>query len=507
MTARVLDSRVDALVIGYRVRIPETMRRALDRAAAAAQKHGRGSFHLGPHEFELRVTRAGLCILRNECATVTVNRAAPGELSSRLREKEAARRADDERRLDADREARAELAARRRRASEAAEGPQDAVPIVEPIAGPKRIDEGLRTREGRYAGVDPNPSGEVPGWNVDVELRATLLAAWRVPTAPAWIAKTLAMGLGHVHEERVRRVDLAATVLGFSLAGLSESFAGTRSRVDEYVEDRATGVPASLKLVTHRRGRTLTGYTIAAGNCRMARLYDKRDELRVKGDLDKRAIERSIWEAAGHYELEPGHEGPELPVTRVEFQLRGEALDKWPDMRTPFSLQEWLDTAWAWLTEKWLRVVQSGTATRRRRARLHPAWKAARKASFGASVSGARWTERGRRGPSARLLFGLMLGRVCGERGHGRGCYDKRPRVRRLFVEPDPSPQLSLYGPDWEAHERERQLAASFRAQAERLGALAVESLVKELASKGPVPAYEYAAERARACAARYVSV
>jgi hypothetical protein len=97
----------------------------------------------------------------------------------------------------------------------------------------------------------------------------------------------------------------------------------------------------------------------------MARVYAKDVELRLPGREEKRPIEYRIWKANGHDGVEP--------VTRVEFQCRGEFLDE-VGLRNPRELETKLDAVFQ-LCVRWVRFIEPGTGSRRSRCQLDPRWR------------------------------------------------------------------------------------------------------------------------------------
>ncbi len=93
--------------------------------------------------------------------------------------------------------------------------------------------------------------------------------------------------------------------------------------VDEVERERGSVVREHLSCAGE-----VNGITIAPGNPIMCRLYDKTVELRLPGREEKLKLEHELWGDA----VAPGDS-----VTRVELQLRGEALDQLA-MRDPTRL-------------------------------------------------------------------------------------------------------------------------------------------------------------------------
>jgi hypothetical protein len=98
----------------------------------------------------------------------------------------------------------------------------------------------------------------------------------------------------------------------------------------------------------HFQSRALSGFSIGKG-ATSARLYDKPREIRVKS---KKYWMYDIW---GIESVAEDHQ-----VIRVEYQLRREALHEM-GIETYPGLVEQLAGLWAYLTRKWLRVVDDAS--------------------------------------------------------------------------------------------------------------------------------------------------
>lgn len=212
----------------------------------------------------------------------------------------------------------------------------------------------------------------VPPWTVEVTMRATTIAQLGIREAIKQsnaIATSIAGDRVLVRGARVRRFDLAAD---FERWNLSEVSAG------DFVKPGRAKVGEFAKIRTYTASRqVITGFTIAAGAPVMARIYDKTAELKAQGDEYKRDVEHAQWEAQGW-------EGGD--VVRVEFQLRGEALDDLQrgdgGLRDPAQLADQLDPVWRYCAESWLRLVRPETATRLSRAQVDERWRAVQAVRF-----------------------------------------------------------------------------------------------------------------------------
>ena len=220
--------------------------------------------------------------------------------------------------------------------------------------------------------VRPNDgSGDAPpeeaGWSLAFEWRAKFLAT-RGHAAATALSRALAdVLLEVVQGERLRRVDPCVDVAGLHL---------------ESIDAKGWLKPRRTKLADHRmladyRRKERTGFVIGEGKGGiMFRMYDKREELSIKRDDEKKKIEEELW-------TEAGWDGEE-PVTRVELELRGDALKEFDNgaLRDPDRFIERMDAVWAYATRKWARLVQRGTASRLERCVSDPVWQVVQGAVF-----------------------------------------------------------------------------------------------------------------------------
>lgn len=190
-----------------------------------------------------------------------------------------------------------------------------------------------------------------PGFTVEITWYADALAR-RGIEACLKEGQAIAALLGDVREARLRRIDLCADVLGMAFgaddlgrlvkrpkAGWALDYADD-SWTCGICSDRETPCKGCARELRRREkegdsrasfGRgagpgklaRVTGLSVGRGGDVMMRIYDKREELARSDDraAERREREETIWHGAGC-----GPIGPEARVTRVEFQLRGEAL-------------------------------------------------------------------------------------------------------------------------------------------------------------------------------------
>jgi hypothetical protein len=500
MAAAALDTRTDWLEIAYRVQLARPVRVALAKAAGTARLHGKARLRLGPWDFHVKRTSRGY-LLTDRILRVTVDLDAPGELASRAA---ARRREIEDLQVAALDEATAEDAEGLQRSADYAEERRAAQEALrrEPPAVVMATAHGCVMAE--------DATEHLPGWTVVIAFAQEFLAQWGTPMGPSTIGLVCARQFGAVWESRVRRVDLAVTLAGFDLRESDRGMlSGTRAKRDDFADLGAPPDEWSFTQVSrHFEGgeARYTGMSVAPGNPIHCRMYDKRRELEVKGTDDKRAIEASLWDAApmGHlvrYDVDwrKGEQGPRVPVTRVEFQVRGEALDRWPDARNPNALRGELDRIWDYCTNKWLRIVdptlrdrRGAPITRKSRARADARWQVVQRCEFWGPASRAfRPCQRRSEGVRTRVMLGYFLSRVAaeeacnddvGEVGHDRAMGILRRAVAWLEGK---RAQLSLW-----ADEGERDYESAARGEVARvvgqLGLLAADSVSGALLREAP---------------------
>jgi hypothetical protein len=110
------------------------------------------------------------------------------------------------------------------------------------------------------------------------------------------------------------------------------------------------------------RGQRETGFQFGRGGI-VCRFYDKAYEISVKG----KGHIMPLW-------MENGWDG-ESPVSRLELQLRRKGL-RWFDKTMDFvTFQDIKPDIWAYITDKYIRIVDAGSATRKERARVTGYWR------------------------------------------------------------------------------------------------------------------------------------
>lgn len=382
LAPRIVHNRVDALVLAFRVTILDDTRTLLRRHADVAAVHGRVAAHVADLDWELR---AG------------------------------------------------------------------SVPSVFNL----RRDQHVRVRiDLNAAGATLTPSVDSlghaiveaqAGWTVELVAYAAHLASVGEREVFREMFE-IARKLGRVHECRMRRIDFAADVNGWALRDKDRRAFVRRSRVRTSIYSPAPDgydlrAPATDKSVrasaTAHETRQITGFTVGRGDV-VARIYDKREELNLDASKHKAPAEEERWKKGG-WDGESG-------ITRVEFQIRGEALKELGartilddagtlagahDESTGELMTLWDQIPRMWASMRlWLRLVErkktrTGRAMPLTRCPDDPRWAVLESASWGKAPAIHRKRERG--GASSAQALGSMLS-VAAARGKLKGelCEDRK---------------------------------------------------------------------------------
>jgi len=268
------------------------------------------------------------------------------------------------------------------------------------------------------------------GWTVEVVWYAQGAADLR-PSEVYAESRALALGLGEVFGARLRRIDLAADVAGYDLRDDdAENFCRRpRARLSEFAFAPDAGARANAEGAALETGKVapderadrtvvrhwlskITGFTVCPGGRLMARIYDKRAHLQLLQEPVRQA-EEARWREGGW------EGGDDDPVTRVEFQLRGDVLAEFGvrdpeavhDPRTGevLTLEEAIARIWrtclAWLS---LRAVDAEEERLTRRA-LDARWHVLYSANFGVRTTEEHGRLRVRGGASIEQKMGCEL--------------------------------------------------------------------------------------------------
>lgn len=254
-----------------------------------------------------------------------------------------------------------------------------------------------------------------PGWTVEIVCYAAHLASVGLVSAKAE-AEKIARELGEVFDGRLRRIDLCADIAGWDLRAKDRRAFVRRSRVRTSIfapgKHDLRAAPEARASATAYETRQITGFSVGRGDV-VARVYDKREELQLDASKHKAPAEEERWTAGGW-------DGKEK-ITRVEFQLRGEALKELgarsldtvhdPATGELVELADYLPRIWSTCLQ-WLRLVKrEKTRTGKDKALTRcpddPRWETLRTASWGYAAPIRRKRERG--GASSAQALGSML--------------------------------------------------------------------------------------------------
>jgi len=109
-------------------------------------------------------------------------------------------------------------------------------------------------------------------------------------------------------------------------------------------------------------GQRETGYQFGRGGI-ACRFYDKAYEISIKGN----GHIMPLWVANGWDGVSP--------VSRLELQLRRDGLRRFDATMDFVTFQDSKSDIWTFGTDKFLRIIKSGSATRRERAKVIDYWK------------------------------------------------------------------------------------------------------------------------------------
>jgi hypothetical protein len=376
LTLQIVQNRVDAFVVAFRVAVDEETRVALVRAAEVARVHGRSAVRIASLEWELKLGSAATIynLRRDQHVRMRIDLNAAGGA------------------------------------------------LVPTING---LGESVVEHE--------------PGWTIEIVAYAAHLAQVGLVETKNETEK-IARSMGKVFDARLRRIDLAADVAGWQLQARDRRAFVRRSRVRTSIyahapqghDLRSVVPPAELRAsATAYETRQITGFSVGRGDV-VARVYDKREELQLDASKHKAPAEEERWRAGGW--------DGEDKITRVEFQLRGEALKELgarsldtvhdPATGEIVELQDYLPRIWSTCLQ-WLRLVQRKTTRTGKPLALtrcpdDPRWEILRSASWGYAAPIRRKRERG--GASSAQALGSMLS-VAAARGKLADALPESPKA------------------------------------------------------------------------------
>lgn len=291
---KIVESRIDHLTMRYRVTLAPAFVEELRLRADVAREHGRASFSWGVGK--------GVPFLKNATNPRRIAPSADGTASF----------LDHRRRRAIWGELRFSRAAK---VWNITNEPIFRMKIDAHAPGAEeRLDDatGEHVKEG--------------GWTVEVIFYAQHLAEIGLDAALTE-GLNLASLCGEVHAQRVGRVDLAADIAGWAIEEDDVAKLAKRPRAKwtrEFGDGSDKDEPSAQDFGKGALDkRTMTGLSVGRGGALMCRIYDKRAELTSSSDERtklRKATEEARWTLGGW-------DGDE-PVTRVEFQIRGVALQE-----------------------------------------------------------------------------------------------------------------------------------------------------------------------------------
>lgn len=260
---------------------------------------------------------------------------------------------------------------------------------------------------------------ETGGWSLEFHVRAVYLATHSIEETIR-MCEEIAASLGVVSGRRLRRLDLAADFSDFplSLPMSGELLTPRRGHLGQFEPEAKDNDWSAPKRETYMQSGRVTGFSVCKGGDLSARIYDKTAELQAGGNETKISIEHARWRIAGWG-------GEDERVTRVEFQLRGTALDEL-DLRDPSAkrLAERIDPVWQYLTRKWLRMIVDDDE-RKSRCSTKPLWTVVQSVLFHHATTQLADRTRRRGGATFEQALGSMLSAL-----HGLGLL---PRLQRAI--------------------------------------------------------------------------
>jgi len=185
--------------------------------------------------------------------------------------------------------------------------------------------------------------------------------------------------IGSIEEQKISRIDVCA---------------------DFYTEFNLELIPKSAWVMqvqdygSRYVGNRFSGFLFGAGGNLLGRLYDKALEIETKS---KKTFFYSLWEKGGWM--------GELPVWRMEFQLRREVLREM-GVNSTHDLEKKLNGVWQYCCQKWLRLtLPSLSDTAKTRWPEHPLWFSIKEARFGQGDLQPLFRTRKERLPSDEFLY------------------------------------------------------------------------------------------------------
>jgi len=243
--------------------------------------------------------------------------------------------------------------------------------------------------------------------------------------------------------ERVARCDLAADVAGFDLRQNDQDawVKPRRGRVthENITEPEESDFERADTGVFYERKSQVSGLYVCRGAGLECCAYNKPLQLEKSADHDKRRAEETRWR-------ENGWDGQQ-PVTRIEFRFRSSVLREFHEDGTNYRddaklFFKKLNAVWAYATQKWCRLVDVESSTRRKRAQVDERWAAVQKVQFGRERQLPAERKRIRGGANVMQALGTVFSFTAG--ADTLPSLDDCPNDDgEVFVEPEQSRVLS----------------------------------------------------------------
>jgi hypothetical protein len=246
------------------------------------------------------------------------------------------------------------------------------------------------------------PSGMGAWWPFRLEHRCGQLAVGESANRPAW---RVSMSSEALH------IDGPARVVEF-WRSVIEALTGAPvvlmvSRLDVHADFAGLGIgDADRSAFVCRSGRQSVEFDNGAmetlyfgkGGDVTVRIYDKLAEIKASGK-------------GGHLLTAYGDAGLRAndQVQRVEAQVRRDALRSMHVMTTDDALAR-CGEVYLYVVGKWLRLIDSASATRRERATPDPRWEAVQAAKIGAGLDAVQRVRAERHSPALDTVIANMAG-------------------------------------------------------------------------------------------------
>jgi hypothetical protein len=254
---------------------------------------------------------------------------------------------------------------------------------------------------------------------VRVQPRAAFIHAIGVQEALSWFTELLEAALGHV-VWKASRLDLFMDSHGWDLEA----------------QDRSRFLCRAGQRVTYEAEDALTGLRFGSGKSGavLARIYDKTEEMRLKGT--------DWWPAKWGEQYRPGER-----VLRVEFQI-GRPLMREVGVSTPAEVLDQLPGIWGYLTDEWLTYRDVTDDATRSRWPVAGEWQDVRNAALRDDALGLERVYAGEVAGSIRRILPGLRGYLtsAGALLGSKSLEDTMSRVGRLLADDEEHSGIAFAG-------------------------------------------------------------